>query len=75
IFLKAQYNLIRYVKTEILFNIKSKNIALFFKRYIFYHYKLLLKVIINGGFKFKAEINNLYELIKVHIIIILTYNL
>ncbi|KAK3935087.1 hypothetical protein QBC46DRAFT_272513, partial [Diplogelasinospora grovesii] len=68
-------NLIRYVKAKVLFNIKLRNIALFLKRYIFYRYKLLLKVVINDGLKFKAEIKKLYKSIKVHIIIILTYNL
>ncbi|KAK3938338.1 hypothetical protein QBC46DRAFT_265687 [Diplogelasinospora grovesii] len=60
---------------EVLFNIKLKNITLFFKHYIFYHYKLLLKVVINSGLKFKAKIKKLYKLIRVHIIIILMYNL
>ncbi|KAK3944346.1 hypothetical protein QBC46DRAFT_252167, partial [Diplogelasinospora grovesii] len=73
--LKARYNLTGYVKAEVLFNTKLKNIASFFKHYIFYRYKLLLKVVINNGLKFKAEIKKLYESIRVYIIIILTYNL
>ncbi|KAK3941794.1 hypothetical protein QBC46DRAFT_257740, partial [Diplogelasinospora grovesii] len=68
-------NLIKYVKVEVLFSIKSKNITSFLKHYIFYHYKLLLKVVIDSGLKFKVEIKRLYKSKKVRIIIILTYNL